>query len=312
MSIVRLACTLIGLASFSCSISWGQQQPMFTQYMFNGLIVNPAYAGAQETFVATAIMRKQWAGFKDAPQTQTFSAHSPLDNLRNTKRPGSPVSLGITLFHDRVAITDQTGLLASYAYRIRMLNRSSISFGLQGGISQYSIRYSELDLNDPAFASGDVKHWQADFGAGVYYQATRFYAGISAPQMLRPRIVSSDSRMAFAPHIFVTMGYVFDISADVKLKPNILLKNYKGEVSQIDLNCNVFLNEVLNFGLSWRSLESLSALFQLQLNPRFALGYAYDYPYQSAFAAMSNGSHEVMLNYRVPRKNIRTINPRFF
>lgn len=280
--------------------------------MFNGLVLNPAYAGAQETFVANAIMRKQWAGFKDAPQTQTFSAHSPLDNLRNTRRPGSPVSLGVTLFHDRVAITGQTGLLASYAYRIRMVNRSSVSFGLQAGISQYSIRYSELDLDDPAFASGDLKHWQADFGAGVYYQATRFYSGLSIPQMLRPRIIANDSRASFAQHFFLTMGYIFDVSTDVKLKPSILFKNYRGEVSQIDVNCNVFLNEVLNVGLSWRSVESISALFQLQLNPRFALGYAYDHPYQSGITAMTNGSHEIMLNYRVPRKHIRTINPRFF
>ena len=292
--------------------SYGQQQPMFTQYMFNGLVLNPAYAGAQETFAATAIMRRQWAGVPGAPQTQTFSAHSPIDKLRAARRAGSPISIGATLFHDQIAITSQTGLLTAYAYRIRFTRESSLSMGLQAGVSQYRIRYSDLELDDPAFAMGDATQWQAEFGAGIYYRHRRFFSGLSAPQMLRPKDIGNASALAFAPHIFLTMGYVFDVNASLKLKPHILLKNYNGELSQVDINCNAFVNDALTLGLSWRSLESISALFQLQLNPKFAVGYAYDYPYSRDLTVMSNGSHEIMASYTVPRKKITSINPRFF
>lgn len=312
MKLTRHLSLILLLAMAGAVSSYGQQQPMFTQYMFNGLVLNPAYAGAQETFTATAVMRRQWAGVPGSPQTQTFSAHSPLDNLRTTRRPGSPISLGATLFHDQIAITSQTGLLISYAYRVRFSSVSSLSMGIQAGVSQYSIRYSDLELDDPSFAMGDVRLWHGEFGAGVYYRYRSFFSGLSAPQMLRPRDAANAYAVAFAPHMFLTMGYVFDVSASLKVKPYLLLKNYNGVLSQVDINCNAFLNETLTFGLSWRSRESISTLFQLQVNPKFAVGYAYDYPYNPDLAVMSNGSHEVMVSYTVPRKKITSINPRFF
>lgn len=300
------------LAVFTAMVCHGQQQPMYTQYMFNGLVINPAYAGAQQTFTATALYRKQWVGMQGAPETQTFSAHSPVDDLRNNRRSRSPVSLGLTIYHDRVAITGQTGLLAAYAYRISTGRNSSVSFGIQGGFSLFRIQYSELELDDPSFSSGDILEWKPDVGAGVYYQTPRFYAGISAPQMIRPVTEGQNSSITAQPHMFVTAGYVFDANRTVKIKPSLLLKNASGGVYQLDVNCNVFLNEVLNLGLSWRSSESVSSLVHFQLNPRFALGYAYDFGYGSEFSRLSSGSHEFMVNYRVPKKNIRTINPRFF
>lgn len=300
------------LATVSAVSTYAQQQPMFTQYMFNGLVLNPAYAGAQETFTATAMMRRQWSGIAGAPQTQTFSAHSPLDNMRPARRAGSPVSVGLVLFHDQIAITSQTGLMGAYAYRIKFSNVSNLSMGLQAGVSHYSIRYSDLELDDPAFAMGDAIHWQAEFGAGVYYRYRNFFSGVSAPQMLRPRDAANSYAVTLAPHLFLSMGYVFDVSASVKVKPHILIKSYRGVLNQVDLNCNAFMNEVITLGLSWRSLESLSALFQLQVNPKFAVGYAYDHPYNGELAVMSNGSHEIMVSYTVPRKNITSINPRFF
>lgn len=297
---------------FGALFCHAQQQPMFTQYMFNGLVLNPAYAGSQETFIATAMMRQQWVGIDGAPQTQTFSAHSPLYDLRRKKGLVSPVSLGLTIYHDRIAITGQTGFLASYAYRLNLLNGASLSLGLQAGVSQFRIKYSELGLDDQSFLGGDVVEWQPDFGAGVYYRADRFYAGLSAPQMLRPKIGVKHTSIGFAPHYFLAMGYLMDINEALKLKPNVLVKNFSGDLVQLDLNCNLFINEILNLGLSWRSFESVGTLIQVQVDERFALGYAYDIPYGSQIATMSNGSHEIMLNYRVPKKKVRIVNPRFF
>jgi type IX secretion system PorP/SprF family membrane protein len=313
MTVCKLKYLLLSaVAFFSVFVCPAQQQPMFTQYMFNGLVLNPAYAGSHDTFTATAVMRQQWTGIQGAPQTQAFSAHSPLDNLRNRKAAPSHVSLGLTLFHDRIAITGQTGLLGSYAYRLNLLNGATLAFGLQAGFSQLKIRYSELELDDPSFSGGDITQWQPDFGAGVYYKADRFYAGLSAPQMLRAQTDPDHSVLAFAPHYFLTMGYIFDINTAVKVKPNILVKNLKGELFQFDINCNVYMKEILHLGVSWRSFESVGTLVQVQLNPRFAVGYAYDIPFGNELSSMSHGSHEVMLNYSVPLKKIRTINPRFF
>ena len=304
-------CILYGVICFPF-FCYGQQQPVFTQYMFNGLVLNPAYAGAHETFTATAVFRKQWIGISDAPQTQTFSAHSPLDDLRSRRRSGSPVSVGLMVFNDRVAITGQTGLLASYAYRIQLSRNTRLSFGLQGGFNHFRIRYSELGLDDPSFSQGDITDLKPDFGAGMYYQSTRFYAGISAPQMLRPDIDRTQSSLSLAPHYFLTTGFIIDVGSAAKIKPNILIRSFAGDLVQLDVNCNLFLNEILNLGVSWRSLESVGALMQVQFHSRFAFGYSYDIPYGSEFSRLSNGSHEILLNYSVPKKKFKTINPRFF
>jgi type IX secretion system PorP/SprF family membrane protein len=304
-------CAIFLFASIA-TICRAQQQPLFTQYMFNGLVLNPAYAGAQETFVATALVRNQWTGMEGAPHTQTFSAHTPVDMLRHHRRQRSPVSVGLTLFNDRIAITNQTGLIASYAYRIDVARNAWLSFGLQGGVNCFRVQYSKLELDDPAFAIGDVMEWQPDFGAGAYFQSTNFYAGISSPRMLRPRIEADGTELGVAPHYFVTTGYVIDLTRDVKLKPNILLKHSGGNINQVDVNCNVYFHEALNVGVSWRTAESVGAMIQLQINPKIGFGYAHDFGLGNAISRMSSGSHEFMVNYRVPRKHIRTINPRFF
>ncbi len=297
---------------FITVLGHAQQQPMYTQYMFNGLVLNPAYAGSQETFTATALFRTQWAGIEDSPQTQTVSAHSPLDKLRNKRRPDSKVSVGLTLFNDRIAITDQTGMMASYAYRLTLKSNVSLSLGLQAGFSQFRIRYSQLMLDDPSFSKGDITEWKPDFGAGVYFQAERFSAGFSSPQMVRPTIGQYETSLQVVPHYFLTLGYIFNIGYAAKLKPNVLVKSVQGNHLQLDLNCNFFLNEVVSLGISWRSLESIGTLIQIQIHKRFAIGYAFDVPYRNELSKIANGSHEFMVNYHVPNKKKRTINPRFF
>jgi type IX secretion system PorP/SprF family membrane protein len=290
----------------------GQQQAMFTQYMFNGLVINPAYAGSQETFTAAALFRKQWVGITDAPETQTFSAHSPLDKLRYRKRPGSKVSLGITLFNDRVAITNQTGVFAAYAYRLRLANNASFAMGLQAGFSQMRIKYSALELDDPSFLTGDIAEWVPNFGAGVYYNTQRFYTGLSAPHLVHKSWDQQTTSVALIPQYFLTMGYVLDLSSQMKLKPNILVKRMKGHPVQLDVNCNLFLSPVIELGVSWRSLESISSMLRLQVHSRFAFGYAYDMPSGSELSRLSNGSHEMMITYRSPVKKLKTVNPRYF
>jgi type IX secretion system PorP/SprF family membrane protein len=308
----HIAYFLLFIATFITPTCRAQQQPLYTQYMFNGLAINPAYAGSQETFVASALFRKQWVGIEDAPQTQSFSAHSPLDKLRNGKRPISKVSVGLSVFDDRIAITRQTGIFGIYAYRLTFNNKATLSMGVQAGLSQMQINYSELSLDDPSFLVGDIRKLAPNFGGGVYYSTQRFYAGLSVPHLLHQTWDETGTNTSLHPQYFLTTGYVLDLQSSMKLKPNLLIKHIKGNPIQFDLNCNLFLSDRVECGVSWRSFESFSAMIQVAVNSRFRVGYAYDMPVASELSTSTSGSHEMMVSYRAPLKTIRSVNPRYF
>jgi type IX secretion system PorP/SprF family membrane protein len=313
MTKIILPYSLLWAALLVTPMCAAQQQAMYTQYMFNGLVINPAYAGSQETFVATGLFRKQWLGINNAPQTQAFSAHSPLDKLYKKKRPGSNVSLGVIILKDEVAITNQTGVAFVYAYRIRLANKASLAMGLQAGMSQMVIKYSQLGVDDPSFLIGNVSELVPNFGGGIYYNTRKFYAGFSAPAMLQKRWDDFGANTSLQPECFLSMGYVFDLRSPLmKLKPNLLMKRVKGNPVQFDLNCNLYLSDRVELGVSWRSFESVSGMVRVGLNSRFTLGYAYDMPSGSELSELSNGSHEMSISYRTPLKRFRTVNPRYF
>ena len=151
-----------------------QQQVMFTQYMFNGLVLNPAYAGSHETVSATALYRQQWTGLDGAPSTQTFSVHSPVKNER--------VGLGLFIIRDKIAITEQLGSYLAYSYRIPLGN-GKLSFGIQGGVNTYQVDYTQINVDRNAFNRGDLRELHPNAGAGIYYYTDRFYLGGSSPQL---------------------------------------------------------------------------------------------------------------------------------
>lgn len=309
-NIIKLAlCLTTFVVALQCR---AQQQPMYTQYMFNGLAINPAYAGSQEVLVANALYRKQWVGINDAPETQSFSIHSPLDRFRMRKRPGSKVSLGIIMFNDKIAITNQKGFFGVYAYRILLPNRASLSMGIQAGVSEMQIRYSSLALDDPSFQIGDITEWVPNFGGGLFYTTKTFYAGFSAPNLLEKRWDNLDDRTSIQPQWFLSSGYVIPLQRTMKLKPNLLIKSIKGNPIQLDLNCNLFLSDEIEAGVSWRSFESFAAMIRIAVNKNFTFGYSYDVPSASVISLQSSGSHELMVSYRKPLKKFRSINPRYF
>lgn len=283
-----------------------QQQIMFTQYMFNQLAINPAYAGSHGTLSVTALARMQWTGIDGAPSTQTLSAHSPLTIRR--------LSAGLLLLHDKIGVTDQTGFFNSYAYRIPFRNGGLLSFGLQGGVTFYNAKYSEVSTTDPTFANGDIKEMQPNFGAGVFYNTKEFYVGISAPQLLRTTFdrhnPNSDSKLI--QHYFLSAGYVFTLDHQLKLKPGILVKAVPGAPVQLDLNMNLLMKEVFWVGLSWRSFESFDASLQFQVSPKLQFGYSYDFSTTTELSRINGGSHEIMVNYRVIEKRSRKKIQRYF
>lgn len=308
--IVQLA--LIAILMTIVSLCSAQQQPMYTQYMFNGLAINPAYAGTRESFEANALYRKQWVGINDAPQTQSFSMHSPLDRFRMRKRPGSRVSVGVMIFNDRIAITNQTGLFGVYAYRLTLSNRATLSMGVQAGISQTQVKFSQLGLDDPSFLIGDISEMVPNFGGGLFYATKQFYTGFSAPHMLQRQWDNAGAKTSLQPQWFISSGYIIPLESNMKLKPNLLVKSIKGNPVQLDLNCNLFLSDGVEAGVSWRSLESFAGMIRIAMNQNFTMGYSYDLPAGSDLSTQSNGSHEVMISYRKPLKKFRSINPRYF
>jgi type IX secretion system PorP/SprF family membrane protein len=300
----RVNLLVIGFC-ITAAFTFGQQQVMFTQYMFNGLAINPAYAGSHETMSVTALARQQWTGLEGAPSTQTFSVHSPLKKER--------FSLGFLFLHDKIGVTNQNGVYGSYAYRIPVTKKAKLAFGIQGGATFYNAQYSKVSATDPAFMN-DIRLAQPNVGFGIYFNTDRFYAGISLPQLMQTTFsnnsVDSDSKLL--RHYFATAGYVFDVSPSLKLKPNLMIKAVNGAPVQFDVNLNALLRDVVWVGFSWRSFDSFDAILQLQLTEQLQVGYSYDFATTTDLSRVNGGSHELMLNYRFTFTKSKIVSPRYF
>lgn len=295
----------------------GQQQVMFTQYMFNQLALNPAYAGTHHGLSASVLVRHQWVGFDGAPRTETFSIHSPIRRKK--------IAAGAVVIRDRIGITEQLGAHLSYAYRIKFYNQSSLSLGLQGSINQYQADFSSNPNNDPNLVGQSINDLAPNFGAGVLWHSERFYIGMSAPQLLNHRLgmnlglnedqnesVDKDPDSKLVRHYFLSAGYVFRLNHALKLKPNALFKWVEGAPFQLDLNANLLIMDVVWIGMSYRSFESVDALLQIQLSSRVQLGYAYDFHTTQELSRVNSGSHEIMLNFYFGTPENHIVSPRYF
>ncbi len=311
---------LLALAALLSHTSDAQQQAMYTQYMFNGLAINPAYTGSHEAISITALARQQWTQIEGAPNTQTLSVHSPI---RFTK-----ASVGGLFMHDKIGVSHQYDAHLFYAYRIPIrqvsrrgeTNTSWLSMGLQAGITQNRMALSDLEIvseeniNDPVFTSGDISKLSPNVGFGLFYYTSRSYLGISAPKLI-DNSTSNQEYLFMAKqlrHYFITGGYVFDLNQNLKLKPNFLVKGVKGAPVQVDLNANLFIKEVVEVGASYRTGDAFSAIFQLQATEHLRIGYAYDLTTNKDIRHASAGSHEIMVNYRIKLHNKVYLSPRYF
>lgn len=284
----------------------GQQQVMFTQYLLNGLAINPAYAGSHKSVSMTAMMREQWSGLDGAPSTQTFSAHSPMKNER--------FALGLFFLHDKIGVTNQNGIYGSYAYRIPTGKKGRLAFGIQGGATFYNAKFSKISTANPVF-SNDVRMAMPNVGFGIFYNADRFFGGISVPQLIQTTFDKGnpDSDSKLVRHYFATAGYVLDLGPSLKLKPNLLIKAVAGAPLELDLNVHALLSDVIWLGISWRTFDSFDAILQIQLSDKFQVGYSYDFATTTDLKRVNSGSHELMLNYRFSlSKQSRRVRPQYF
>ncbi|MDQ3536589.1 MAG: type IX secretion system membrane protein PorP/SprF [Bacteroidota bacterium] len=285
---------------------FSQQQPFYSQYMFNGMALNPAYAGSHESLSLTAVSRHQWVNMEGAPSTQTFTAHTPLKNEK--------VGLGMMILRDNIGITNQLAAHFAYAYKIKF-RKGTLSSGLQFDLSQYKSNYSNLNItNDVAFGADDISKVYPNFGAGLFYSTRSFYAGFSVPRLMAGKFENSDPvyNINHSRHYFFTSGYVFTLNQDFKLKPNVLVQIVNGSPVTMDINSNLLIKEVVWVGVSVKSFHSLSSLIELQISDQFRFGYAYDFPFSSEIKGWNFSSHEFMLNYNFTFYKYKSHSPRYF
>lgn len=297
----------------NCWVGMAQQLPQFTQYMYNTISINPAYAGSRETLSAVALHRSQWVGLDGGPTTQTVSVHSPLRNDR--------VGVGLSFINDELGYENFSYIYGDFSYTLPMGQKAKLAFGMKAGFTHYHIDQELLDdptvVNDRFF--DDVSNrWSPNVGLGAYLHTNRWYIGLSAPRILNTDYNNGKNgtidyvaleRISY----YFTGGYVFDLNANTKFKPAVLLKATNGAPLSFDMTANFLFNDKFWLGGSYRINESAAALgliTDFQVSKKLRIGYAYEYPI-SEIRTYSSGTHEVLLMFEV-FKSKRIKSPRFF
>ncbi|WP_417870658.1 type IX secretion system membrane protein PorP/SprF [Flagellimonas ruestringensis] len=297
---------LFGVASIHA-----QQDAQYTQYMYNTVSVNPAYAGSRGHLSIAGLYRNQWLGLDGAPETQTLNVHTPV-GYRG-------VGLGLSIVNDKIGPTSETYFDVDFSYTIQTSDEGKLSFGLKGSAHMLDIRYSELDEFevDPQLQSQqDIQNkFSPNIGAGVYYHTDKFYAGISAPRMLETTHFDSSSASTAKEqmNLYLITGYVWDLNPSLKFKPTLLTKTVQGAPLQVDLSANFMLNEKFIGGVAYRWDAAFSGLMGFMLSDQFMIGLAYDREISELGAATFNdGSFEIILRYDFIRNIGNMKSPRFF
>ncbi len=287
-------------------IACAQQDPMYSQYMFNTLAFNPAYAGSADVFTAMALSRHQWVGFAGAPTTQTLALHSPL--------PGQTLSLGGTLIHDVTGPAKQSSVFADAAYRIRTGTDTRLSFGLKAGINFFQADIASLSTveTEPMNASISGKVLP-NVGFGLYWHSPTYYVGLSAPKLLENTIGADGGVVTNREfrHYFLMGGYVMDVNRDLKFKPSVMMRVTEGAPLSMDLNANFLLRDKVWFGAMYRVGNGLGFMAQYRFNEQLRGGYAFDLT-TTRIGAYNAGTHEIMVSYDFRFTQGRTISPRYF
>lgn len=276
-----------------------QQKAMYTQYMFNGLAVNPAYSAMDEALTITSLFRQQWVGLEGAPNTQTFSIHSPLKQ--------SNTSLGALIIRDQIGeVITEKGAHITLAQRVPLGEESYLAVGFNGGLSTYTADYSAnyaaspQSANDPVFVN--ESELQANFGLGVMYFTPKYYVGISSPHFYyRPieAIGSVAASTTYRPHYILQAGYLMNIGENLKFKPHFIANYVNGSPVLMDFNANLLIAETLWLGASYRSMDSFNAIAQIYVTKNIALGYSYDFT-STKLSKVEKGTHEISLKFRMP------------
>lgn len=290
-----------------------QQDPQYTQYMYNTQQFNPAYAGNRDMLSAGLLYRTQWVGLEGAPKTATFSISSPVGKLKKS-------GLGLSISHDEIAIATETDLLVDYSYNINLNYTTKLSFGIKAGVNVLDVDFTKLNAfnpNDPLFQDNIDNRWQPIIGAGIYLNSDKWYVGLSAPNFLETKHYDKSKNAGFSSvasermHFYLMGGYVFDLTPNVKFKPATLLKAVEGAPLQWDVSANFLFNEKFTLGAAWRWDAAVSALAGFQVSPGLFIGVGYDHQL-TELEKYSDGSYEIILRLDIVNSVQKILTPRFF
>lgn len=291
-----------------------QQDPMYSHYMYNTLVVNPAYAGSRDALTITALHRSQWVDFKGAPVTQTITAHTPLRNER--------IGLGLSVLNDKIGPSNNTAVFAYYAFIMKLNEKSKLALGLSAGLNIYQARLNTLLLDqqaDPSFLTNIKNHITPNFGFGAYYSRERFYAGISVPYLLQNSnadinqyggniTIEKEQR-----HYFFIAGALIPISDNVSFKPTTFIKVTAAAPIEADITASFILMKKLLVGVMYRTGDAIGGLAGYDITEQFHFGYSYDWSFGLKTNIYNKGSHELILRYDILSPNQKQIHsPRNF
>lgn len=294
-----------------------QQDAQFTQYMYNTMSVNPAYAGSRGQLSIAGLYRSQWVGLEGAPETFTLNLHSPIRN--------SKLGYGISIINDNIGdgVVQETYLDGVLSYTIDVSFEGKLSFGLNFGGSMLNLDFAGLNnFDDEPIAGDNIENkFTPNFGLGVYYHTNKFYAGVSAPRLIASDYFDNSQRDANSVqflsrekiNFYLITGVVLDLNQDLKFKPALLTKLVGGAPLQVDLSASFLLNEKFSFGAAYRWDAAFSALIGFQLSDQLMLGLAYDKETTELGSTRFNdGSFEVFLRFELVKSFQRLVSPRFF
>ncbi|MBS7252668.1 PorP/SprF family type IX secretion system membrane protein [Flavobacterium branchiicola] len=300
---------LVIVFMFFSVVCSAQQDAQFTQYMYNTISVNPAYAGSRGAMSVFGLYRTQWIGLDGAPETSTFSINTPLNN--------SKLGLGVSLVNDKIGPTNENNLSADLSYSIPTSDSFQLSFGIKGSLNIFNLDASKLsfeDQGDPQFQDLDNKI-SPNIGAGVYWHSDRAYVGLSVPNFIETNRYDNNDVAIFKDKInyYLMAGYVFNLDhlQYIKFKPALLTKMVQGAPLQVDVSGNFMFNDKFVVGVAYRWSASVSAMAGFQVTDGLYLGYGYDNE-TTNLRKYNSGSHEIFLRFEFLKNYNKMTSPRFF
>ena len=288
--------------------TFAQQDPHYTQYMYNMNVINPAYAGSKENLSFGLLYRKQWVEIEDAPTTFSFSGSAPV---------GSNVGLGLSVISDKIGPVEENNVYGDFSYTLSLGGEHKLAFGIKAGatfhkVGLFDIGQNNPDPNDPAF-SENTSNTFLNIGTGLFYYTNKYYVAFSVPNMLKTAHLDFDGRKfgTETSHYFLTGGYVFDLNPNLKFKPFAMLKSAFNTPASLDVSTNFLYMEKFELGATYRLQDSFGAMVNYAITPSLRIGYAYDHIISDIKVAAPS-SHEVILLFDLSFSKKVSQSPRYF
>lgn len=291
---------------FTATVSFAQQDSQFTQYMYNTININPAYAGSRGALSVFALHRTQWVGLDGAPVTNAASINTPF----NSKRLG----LGVTVINDRIGPVNENTISTDISYSIPINETYKLSFGIKATANLFDLNSSKLnpvDASDPTLQN--TNKFNPNFGAGTYLHSEKSYIGLSVPNFIETNNYNDNDVAIYKEKItyYLIAGYIYSLNHYIKLKPAVLVKAIEGSPLQADISGNAMFNDKFTIGISYRWSAALSAMVGFQISDAMYVGYGYDRE-TSNLNNYNSGSHEIFLRYEIFKNNAKISSPRYF